>query len=157
MTQEVPQVAPANYAPIQNQNAANMRAMRNDVLAAIDDADTVILDHRSPEEYQGELLSPPGTPNHGAERLGHIPGAHHLHFEDMVTEDTSFKPADELRAMLEARGATPDKSIVSYCRLSHRATLAYFALTQLLGYENVRSYDGSWTEWGSLVGVPIER
>jgi thiosulfate/3-mercaptopyruvate sulfurtransferase len=156
-TQEVPQIAAASYTPVPNQNVGNIRAMRDDVLAAIADAGTVILDHRSPEEYNGELLSPPGTPNHGGERLGHIPGARHLHFEDMITEDTSFKPADELRAMLAARGATPDKHIVSYCRLSHRATLAYFAMTQLLGYENVRSYDGSWTEWGSAVGVPIER
>ncbi len=69
----------------------------------------------------------------------------------------SFKSADELRALLEERGATPDKDVISYCRLSHRATLAYFAMTELLGYERVRSYDGSWTEWGSLVGVPIER
>jgi len=157
MTQDIPQIATANYTAHPNQNTQNMRALRDDVLTAIDDANTVILDHRSPEEYNGELLSPPGTPNHGGERLGHIPGARHLHFEDMVNEDTSFKSADELRAMLEARDATPNKNIVSYCRLSHRATLAYFALTQLLGYENVRSYDGSWTEWGSLVGVPIER
>jgi len=153
----VPQIAPATYTPVATQNTRNMRALRDDVLAAIDDAGTVILDHRSPEEYNGELYSPPGTPNHGGQRLGRIPGSQHLHFEDLVTEDSSFKSPEELRALLEARGATPDKNIVSYCRLSHRATLAYFAMTQLLGYENVRSYDGSWTEWGSLVGVPIER
>lgn len=157
MTQEVPVLKPVTYKPVMNPDTDHMRAMREDVLAALDDSSAVILDHRSPEEYRGELLSPPGTPNHGAERLGHIPGAKHLHFEDMIGEDTSFKSPDELRAMLEERGATPDKNIVSYCRLSHRATLAYFALTQLLGYENVRSYDGSWTEWGSVVGVPIER
>lgn len=157
LTQEVPQITPANYTPIAEQNTRNMRILRDDVLIAIDDAGTVLLDHRSPEEYNGELYSPPGTPNHGGERLGHIPGARHLYFEDLVNEDSSFKSPDELRVLLEARGATPDKNIVSYCRLSHRATLAYFAMTQLLGYENVRSYDGSWTEWGSLVGAPIER
>jgi thiosulfate/3-mercaptopyruvate sulfurtransferase len=157
MTQDVPDIAAVDYVPVEQPATGHMRAMRDDVLASLDDAGTVILDHRSPEEYRGELLSPPGTPNHGAERLGHIPGAKHLHFEDLVGEDTSFKSPDELRAMLEARGATPEKRIISYCRLSHRATLAYFALTQLLGYEDVRSYDGSWTEWGSVVGVPIEK
>jgi thiosulfate/3-mercaptopyruvate sulfurtransferase len=157
MTQDVPTIAPVTYRPTQHPGTSHMRAMRDDVLDALDDPNTVILDHRSPEEYRGELLSPPGTPNHGAERLGHIPGAKHLHFEDLIGEDTSFKPADEIRAMLEACGATPDKSIISYCRLSHRATLAYFALTELLDYDSVRSYDGSWTEWGSVVGVPIER
>lgn len=157
MTQEVPAIAAATYTPNATQNPFNMRALRDDVLASIGDSSTVILDHRSPEEYNGELLSPPGTPNHGAERLGRIPGAQHLHFEDLVNPDSSFKSPDELRALLEARGATSDKNIISYCRLSHRATLAYFAMTQILGYKNVKSYDGSWTEWGSLVGVPIER
>lgn len=157
MTQDVPDIARVAYRPNEQPGNAHMRAMRDDVLGALGDAGTVILDHRSPEEYRGELLSPPGTPNHGAERLGHIPGAKHLHFEDLIGDDTSFRPADEIRAMLAERGATPDKAIISYCRLSHRATLAYFALTELLGYENVRSYDGSWTEWGSVVGVPIEK
>jgi thiosulfate/3-mercaptopyruvate sulfurtransferase len=157
MTQDIPQIAPVRYTPVEQPGTGHMRALRDDVLAALDDPGTVILDHRSPEEYRGELLSPPGTPNHGAERLGHIPGARHLHFEDLIGADTSFRSPDEIRALLAARGATPDKRIISYCRLSHRATLAYFALTELLGYADVRSYDGSWTEWGSLVGVPIER
>jgi thiosulfate/3-mercaptopyruvate sulfurtransferase len=145
------------YTPNAAPAVAHMRAMRDDVLAAIDREDTVILDHRSPEEYRGELLSPPGTPNYGAERLGRIPGAKHLYFEDLLGEDKSFKPVEEIRALLQERGATPDKNIILYCRLSHRATLAYFVMTELLGYMNVRSYDGSWTEWGSAVGVPIER
>jgi thiosulfate/3-mercaptopyruvate sulfurtransferase len=150
-------IAAAHYRPNITSANTHMRAMRDDVLAALGRKDTVILDHRSPEEYRGELFSPPGTPNHGAERLGHIPGAKHLHFEDFLGADKSFKSAEEIRALLHARGATPDKNIISYCRLSHRATLAYFVMTELLGYKNVRSYDGSWTEWGSVVGVPIER
>lgn len=157
MTAKRTKIEPARYTPNPEAADTQMRAMRHDVLTAIGRDDTVILDHRSPEEYRGELLSPPGTPNHGAERLGRIPGAKHLHFEDLLGEDSSFKPAEEIRIMLQQLGATPDKNIISYCRLSHRATLAYFAMTQLLGYTNVRSYDGSWTEWGSVVGVPIER
>ena len=82
-------------------------------------------------------------------------GGHEV--EDFLGQDKSFKPAEEIRALLRARGATPDKNIISYCRLSHRATLAYFVMSELLGYPNVRSYDGSWTEWGSVIGVPIER
>ena len=154
---EAPKVKPVDYRPSPAAGNRAMRAMRDEVAAALHDGETTILDHRSPEEYRGELYSPPGSPNHGAERLGHIPGAKHLHFEDFVTADTSFKSPDELRKLLAARGATADRKIISYCRLSHRATLAYFAMTQLLGYENVRSYDGSWTEWGSLVGAPVEK
>src|SRR5665213_1167689 len=149
-------VETAQYTPNAKPARPDMRAMRDQVLAAIGRKDTVILDHRSTEEYQGELFSPPGTPNHGAERRGRIPTAKHLHFEDFLQEDESFKSPEEIGKMLLERGATPDKAVISYCRLSHRATLAYFAMTQIMGYPNVRSYDGSWTEWGSSVGVPIE-
>lgn len=159
-TTEVPSFERGNYTPNAGRDDT-MRARRDEVLARLDDigagGETVLLDHRSPEEYNGERVNMLGVPNVGAERAGRIPGAKHLYYSDFLTEDTSFKPADELRALLDARGATPDKDIISYCRLSHRATLAYFAMTELLGYERVRSYDGSWTEWGSLVGVPIER
>ena len=157
ITAERSKIERAHYTPNPVPADPAMRAMRDEVLAAIGREGTVILDHRSPEEYRGELYSPPGTPNHGAERLGHIPGAAHLHFEDFLAADGSFKAPEELSAMLQQRGATPDKNIISYCRLSHRATLAYFVMTQILGYRSVRSYDGSWTEWGSIVGVPIER
>ena len=154
---ERPAVTPAVYRPNTQPPDASMRVGRDTVLSALGRNDIVILDHRSPEEYRGELYSPPGSPNHGAERLGHIPGARHLYFEDLIGDDGSLKPADELRTMLEQRGATPDRHIISYCRLSHRATLAYFAMTEVLGYTNVQIYDGSWTEWGSLVGAPVER
>ncbi len=157
ITAERTKIQPGRYAPNPQAPNADMRAKRDDVLAAIELGDAVILDHRSPEEYRGERLSPPGSPNHGAERLGHIPGAKPLYFEHFLSEDSSFKSVGEIRALLQECGATPDKKIISYCRLSHRATLAYFAMTQLLDYTNVRSYDGSWTEWGSIVGVPIER
>ena len=157
---EVPRVEAAAYAPNSGRNDA-MRARRKDVLNRLDDiaagGETVLLDHRSPEEYSGARVNVPGNPDVGAERAGRIPGARHLHFSDLLTDDMSFKPESELRALLEARGATPDKDVISYCRLSHRATLAYFAMTELLGYERVRSYDGSWTEWGNLVGAPVAK
>jgi thiosulfate/3-mercaptopyruvate sulfurtransferase len=133
-----------------------MRATRDDVLKALDDRDTLILDVRSPQEYRGEAVGPPGT-DHGAERHGRIPGARHRHYADLLTADERFKPVEELRALMRESGVSPDRRIVLYCRLSHRASLVYFALTQLLGYPRVHVYDGSWTEWGSIVGVPIER
>jgi len=157
LTTEIPIVKPTEYLPHGNPGVASMRVGRDEVQRSIGRDEVVILDHRSPEEYRGELFSPPGSPNHGAERLGRIPGALHLHFADLVGPDTRFREPQELRAMLAERGASPDKHIIAYCRLSHRATLAYFVMTELLGYQNVRVYDGSWTEWGSLVGFPIER
>ena len=143
--------------------AANqgMRVRFSEILERLDDVKaggkTALLDHRSPEEYRGERVNMIGAPDVGAERTGRIPGAQHLYFDEFLNKDMTFKSEPELRALLEARGATPDRDVISYCRLSHRATLAYFTMTELLGYENVRSYDGSWTEWGSLVGVPIEK
>ncbi len=150
-------VTRAHYVPQREPQTAHMRVGRDEVLHSIGRADRVILDHRSPEEYRGELYSPPGSPNHGAQRLGRIPGARHLYFGDLIGPDTRFRTPPELRRLLEERGASPGKEIISYCRLSHRASLAYFVMTELLGYEKVRVYDGSWTEWGSLVGFPIER
>jgi thiosulfate/3-mercaptopyruvate sulfurtransferase len=137
---------------------SQMRASRNDVLAALDRDDTLLLDHRSPEEYLGELVSPPGEPDVGAERYGRIPGAKHLYFREFLNEtDDTFRSKDEIMKILESRDITAGDQIICYCRLSHRATLAYFVFTELLGFKNVRSYDGSWTEWGSIVGFPIER
>jgi thiosulfate/3-mercaptopyruvate sulfurtransferase len=155
-----PNIAPAQYVAPKSVNE-QMRARREQVLAELeayrDGEKTVLLDHRSPQEFRGERVNAPDRPDHGAERYGRIPGSRHLYYMEFLQPDTSFKPKAELRALLEQRGATPDKRIVCYCRLSHRATLAYFVMTQLLGYENVKSYDGSWTEWGSMVGMPIER
>jgi len=130
---------------------------RDEVLAALGKKSNVILDGRSPEEYRGERVNGPGSPDFGALRYGRIPGAKHLYFEELLNPDKSFKPVAELRRLAEDRGASADKDVVVYCRMSHRATVLYFALTRMLGYENVRVYDGSWTEWGNLVGVPVER
>jgi len=155
LTKEVPSVKPITYAPTPPD--PGMRILREDVLRRLGDPGAVLFDVRSPEEYRGERVAPPSRPDDGAERAGRIPGAVHLYFLDLLNEDTTFKAPEEMRRLCQARGVTPDKEIVVYCRLSHRASLAAFALTQLLGYPRVRSYDGSWTEWGSVVGVPIER
>jgi thiosulfate/3-mercaptopyruvate sulfurtransferase len=146
---------PREYRP--RARLGHMRVLRDDVLRALGTPETLILDGRSPEEYRGERVGAPGGPDAGAMRYGRIPGAQHLHYEDLLTADRSFKPAAELASLAEARGANRDRDTILYCRLSHRATVLHFALTELLGYKNVRVYDGSWTEWGNLVGVPVER
>ncbi|MAQ55772.1 MAG: sulfurtransferase [Rhodospirillales bacterium] len=158
-TNKIPEITPTNYLPNTRINHS-MRARRDEILDKLDkiaNEHTVLLDHRSPEEYKGERVNMLGVPDVGAERAGRIPGAKHLYYADLLTNDTSFKTSKELRQLFEERGATIEKDIISYCRLSHRATLAYFAMTEILGYEQVKSYDGSWTEWGSIVGVPIEK
>ena len=153
---EVPAPAvPAAYRPVARNE--KMRIRRDEVLAALGQQGKVILDGRSPEEYSGQRVGGPGGPDVGALRYGRIPGAKHLFYSDLMNADHSFKSADEIRQAAQERGAAPDKDVIAYCRMSHRATVIYFALTELLGYGKVRVYDGSWTEWGNLVGVPVER
>ncbi len=143
------------YQPVER--VERMRVLRDEMLHVLGESRTLILDGRSPEEYRGERVGAAPGPDVGAMRYGRIPGARHLFFNELLNADTSFKPRDELRAVVDARGVAPDKDVIAYCRLSHRATVLYFTLTELLGLDNVRVYDGSWTEWGNLVGVPIER
>jgi thiosulfate/3-mercaptopyruvate sulfurtransferase len=134
---------------------------RDVVLQTLQDGNgTVILDLRSPEEYSGERVSPydlVGTIDHGAERSGRIPGARHLYYRDLLRDDHTLRPPEELRAALAERGVGPDDHVIAYCRLSHRASLGWLALTEVAGHRSVQVYDGSWTEWGSMVGMPIER
>jgi thiosulfate/3-mercaptopyruvate sulfurtransferase len=144
-----------NYRPVERNEA--MRIRRDEVLATLGKPGTAILDGRSPEEYSGQRVGGPGGPDVGAVRAGRIPGAQHLFYEDLLNADKSFKPTAQLREYVMTCGAEPDREILAYCRMSHRATVLYFVLTQLLGYPAVRLYDGSWTEWGNLVGVPVER
>ncbi len=154
ITTDLPVISPTTY-PLRPPDES-ARINRDGVLAGLGNPDRVLLDGRTPEEYYGERVKPAPGFDHGAERKGHIPGARHLFYRELLNEDESFKPAGELRQAFEARGATPDRDIVCYCRLSHRATLLWFTARFLLGYPRVRSYDGSWTEWGSMVGMPVE-
>jgi thiosulfate/3-mercaptopyruvate sulfurtransferase len=156
LTTDIPPApAAAEYLPVTRNPA--MRIFRDEVAAALGNEDIVVLDARSPEEYRGERVGGPGGPDVGAVRAGRIPGARHLHFIELLDDNKSFKPAAEIKAILAERGFSPDKQAIAYCRLSHRATVLYFAVTEILGLRNMRVYDGSWIEWGNLVGAPIER
>jgi thiosulfate/3-mercaptopyruvate sulfurtransferase len=136
---------------------AAIRALRDDVLAWLGQPGYGLVDVRSPKEYAGELLAPENLPQEGAQRGGHIPGAKNIPWGMAVREDGTFKTADELRALYAGQGITPDQEIIAYCRIGERSAHTWFVLRELLGYPRVRNYDGSWTEYGSLVNVPIEK
>lgn len=156
LTKEIPlPTQPVTYRPTVREES--MRIMRDDVLAAVRAGDTAILDARSPEEYRGERVGGPGGPDVGAVRYGRIPGARHFYYLEVLDDTKSFRSPDALMSDVRARDVGPEDEIIAYCRMSHRATVIYFTLTELLGFEKVRVYDGSWTEWGNLVGMPIER
>jgi thiosulfate/3-mercaptopyruvate sulfurtransferase len=134
------------------------RIGRDEVRAGLGPDGPLLIDMRSPEEYRGERVSPPWLAfDHGAERGGHIPGARNLFVDNVLTDNGTLLPLNELRERFEEVGLRNDAEIVTYCRLSHRGSLAWFILTRLLGETSVRVYDGSWTEWGSIVGFPVER
>jgi thiosulfate/3-mercaptopyruvate sulfurtransferase len=157
MTKEVPSFDAVAYAP--EPADESMRVGRDDVRAHLGDAKRFLLDLRSPEEYSGERVMEHGQFDHGAERGGRIPGAAHLYFKELLNEDDTYKSPDELKRIFAGVGAEPKKydDMVVYCRLSHRASLAWTALAFILGYDNIKIYDGSWTEWGSIVGFPVEK
>jgi thiosulfate/3-mercaptopyruvate sulfurtransferase len=116
-----------------------------------------LVDVRSPGEYSGQLLHMPDYPQEGALRGGHIPGARNIPWAKAVQEDGTFKSAAELKELYQSQGIVPDQEVIAYCRIGERSSHTWFVLTYLLGYPDVRNYDGSWTEWGNLVGVPIEK
>lgn len=135
-----------------------LRVGRDDVLAMLGDPAVTLVDLRTREEYVGERVAPVWAAfDHGAERAGHIPGAHHLPYERLLTEEGTFRPPSEIESCFAEIGSPESTEVVTYCRLSHRASLGWYALTRITDRRNVRVYDGSWTEWGSMVGMPIER
>ncbi len=133
-----------------------LREFRDELLPRLGDPGLGLVDVRSPAEYSGEVLAPPGL-SETAQRGGHIPGAASIPWSQAVREDGSFKSPEELAALYEGKDITPDKDIVTYCRIGERSSHSWFVLHEILGYPSVRNYDGSWTEWGSMVAVPIER
>ena len=134
----------------------SVRATKEYIVDHLPQPSFKLLDTQTYEEYAGELTSAPGTPQSDIYRKGRIPGAIFVPWDDGATEDGTFKPADDLKRMYQQKGLGPDQEVVPYCRLGARASYSWFALKYLLGYERVRNYDGSWTEWGNAVGVPIE-
>ncbi len=154
LTTDEPTVTTTQYA-VTNPNLG-LRAFRDDVAASIGDASGLV-DVRSPKEYSGELLAPENLPQEGAQRGGHVPGAQNIPWATAVAEDGTFKAKDDLAALYGGKGITADHPTITYCRIGERSAHSWFVLTELLGYPNVRNYDGSWTEWGSLIGAPIEQ
>jgi thiosulfate/3-mercaptopyruvate sulfurtransferase len=155
LTREVSQYPPTKYTARPRNDS--IRAFRDDVFAHIKSGRTLI-DVRSPKEYSGELIHMPNYPQEGATRGGHIPGAANIPWSMAVNENNStFKSAEELEALFEGKGVKADEEVIAYCRIGERSSLTWFALKYLLGYPAVKNYDGSWTEWGNLVGAPIEK
>jgi thiosulfate/3-mercaptopyruvate sulfurtransferase len=155
LTTEVPSPAPVEYRA--SDRDESIRAYRDQVREWIGAGDRALVDVRSPGEFAGDLVAPPGYEQEGAQRAGHIPTAASIPWASAVADDGTFRSADELRELYAGKGVTPDKEVTAYCRIGERSAHTWFVLRELLGYERVRNYDGSWTEWGNLVDVPIEK
>jgi thiosulfate/3-mercaptopyruvate sulfurtransferase len=153
-TTEVPEYEPQTFTAQEGDDA--IRARRDEVRESLD-RDIRLVDVRSPQEYSGELIAMAGYENEGAQRAGHIPGAASVPWAQAVQEDGTFKSADELRELYEGKQVLTGDPVIAYCRIGERSAHTWFVLHELLGHEDVKNYDGSWTEWGNLVAVPIER
>jgi len=154
-TTDVPSYPKTNYKA--KPADTSIRALRDDVAATIGSDSTALIDVRSPAEFAGELLAPPNLPQEGAQRGGHVPGAGNVPWATAVQEDSTFKSADDLRKIYGDKGVTAGKPTIAYCRIGERSAHTWFVLKELIGNEDVKNYDGSWTEWGSLIGAQIER
>ncbi len=153
-TQDASEIQAAGYT-VQGAVRTELRAFRDEVLAKVGQASFV--DVRSPEEYRGEKLAPDHLPQEQAQVPGHIPGAANITWSKAAADDGSFRSADELRELYGAAGITGNGETIAYCRIGERSSHTWFVLTELLGFDGVKNYDGSWTEYGSLVGAPVEK
>jgi thiosulfate/3-mercaptopyruvate sulfurtransferase len=155
ITTDAPRVQATNYAA--KSPDASIRAKREDIFSVLERRSPAqMVDVRSVDEFSGKVIAPPGM-TETAQRGGHIPGAANIPWAQAVAEDGTFKPADALRQLYGGKGVTGDQEVIAYCRIGERSSHTWFVLKYLLGYKNVRNYDGSWTEWGNLVGAPIEK
>ncbi len=154
LSQDVPTPRKTNYQAQDPDNS--IRAFLNDVQDMFESGNTALVDVRSPDEFTGKILSPPGLPE-TCQRGGHIPGAANLPWGKACNEDGTFKSKEELQDLYASKGVTPEKNIIAYCRIGERSSHSWFVLKYLLGYPKVLNYDGSWTEWGNLVGAPVEK
>jgi thiosulfate/3-mercaptopyruvate sulfurtransferase len=155
ITTDAPKIQPTNYAA--KSPDASIRAKREDIFSVLERRSPAqMVDVRSVDEFSGKVIAPPGM-TETAQRGGHIPGAASIPWAQAVAEDGTFKPADALRQLYGGKGITGDQEVIAYCRIGERSSHTWFVLKYLLGYKNVRNYDGSWTEWGNLVGAPIEK
>jgi len=154
LVKDAPQVQPTTYQA--KEPNWELRAYRDQVREYIDAAGKAMVDVRSPAEFSGEVLAPPGLPE-TAQRAGHIPSATNIPWAQAANEDGTFKSKQELAQIYQGKGVTPEKQVVAYCRIGERSSHTWFVLKEILGYPDVKNYDGSWTEWGNLVAAPIER
>jgi len=155
LSTETPAPQQAEYTA--KQRDETLRAYRDKVKEGIGSQEKALVDVRSPQEYSGQLVAAPGYEQEGALRAGHIPTAQSIPWAQAVRDDGTFRPVEELRELYESNGVGPDKEVTAYCRIGERSAHTWFVLRELLGYPKVKNYDGSWTEWGNLVDVPIEK
>lgn len=155
LTKEVPTFPRSNYKA--GSPDEKLRVYLDDVMKALGKKDIGLVDVRSPKEFSGEVLAPPEYPTEHAQRGGHIPGAANVPWAQAVKEDGTFKSVEELENLYKPKGITPDKEVITYCRIGERSSHTWFVLKYLLGYKDVRNYDGSWTEWGNIIRSPIEK
>jgi thiosulfate/3-mercaptopyruvate sulfurtransferase len=154
LTTEEPQIAVARYTAAEPD--LSLRVMLPEAMAAVGACSAAFVDVRTPDEYSGRILAPPGVPE-GCQRGGHIPGAASIPWSQTCNDDGTFKPHEQLKALYAAKGVTGERPVITYCRIGERSSHSWFVLRYLLGFADVRNYDGSWTEWGNLVGAPVEK
>ena len=155
LTDEIPVYERSEHVAV-GAERPEIRALRDEVISKVG-SDAGLIDVRAPEEYRGEKLAPDHLPQEQSQVPGHIPGAANIPWGQAANDDGTFKSADELRALYEGKGITSDREVIAYCRIGERSSHTWFALQELLGFGDVKNYDGSWTEYGSLVGAPVKK
>jgi len=155
VSDEIPSFAATQYRATDGD--PSLRTFLPDVRKAVADGSAQLVDVRSPAEYNGEISAPPEYANEGAQRAGHIPGAANIPWAQAINDDDTFKSTEELEALYAAKGVTDGRPVIAYCRIGERSSHTWFVLSYLLGFPTVQNYDGSWSEWGNSVGVPVEK